>query len=134
MKIASNLLLVQNGLALAVTRRDDRTKWGLPGGKVDPGETSQTAAIREMREETGLIVYQSEVTPILSARSVGDVNFWTTTYLYIGGHTFTLGEFGTEPGLNVDWMPLEDLANPKISPFAEYNGWLLQQYRQFMGE
>jgi 8-oxo-dGTP pyrophosphatase MutT (NUDIX family) len=134
MKTASNLLIVQNGLALSVSRRNDPTRWGLPGGKVDLGETSQEAAIRETREETGVIVYRHEVTPILSARSVGDVNFWTTTYLYIGEKVFTDNEIIPEEGLYVKWQPLADLADPNISPFAEYNKWVLAHYKQYMEE
>jgi 8-oxo-dGTP diphosphatase len=30
--------------------------WSVPGGKVEPGETDQEAVVREIREETGLIV------------------------------------------------------------------------------
>lgn len=31
-------------------------KWGLPAGKVEPGEAEKDAVIREVREETGFLV------------------------------------------------------------------------------
>jgi len=30
--------------------------WGFPKGKLDPGENNETAALREIKEETGLVV------------------------------------------------------------------------------
>ena len=49
---------------LFLRRASDSTwaaRWGLPGGRVDPGETPTTAAIREVFEETGLALSPSVV-------------------------------------------------------------------------
>jgi ADP-ribose pyrophosphatase YjhB (NUDIX family) len=44
------LLLVRRG------HDPDRGRWSLPGGRCEPGETAAAAAVREVREETGLEV------------------------------------------------------------------------------
>lgn len=41
---------------ILLQRRGDCNQWGLPGGTVELGETPQMAAIREVKEETGLDV------------------------------------------------------------------------------
>ena len=37
--------------------RTDNKKWGLPGGSIELGEKVEEAAIREIKEETGLSIY-----------------------------------------------------------------------------
>lgn len=37
------------------------TWWELPGGGLDPGETYREAAVRELREETGIVVAPAQV-------------------------------------------------------------------------
>lgn len=34
--------------------------WNAPGGKIEDGETSEAAVVREVKEETGLLVHQLE--------------------------------------------------------------------------
>jgi 8-oxo-dGTP pyrophosphatase MutT (NUDIX family) len=45
----------QRGEVLLVRRADDG-RWAMPGGWVDPGETPEQAVVREVAEETGLLV------------------------------------------------------------------------------
>ena len=48
------MLFNNNGEVLGVARKNDPSKFGLPGGKVEPHETFVQAAARECKEETGL--------------------------------------------------------------------------------
>jgi 8-oxo-dGTP diphosphatase len=57
-KVAAGALVVQDGSILLNQRDIDPGlgKWGLPAGYVDLGERVEEAAIREVKEETGLDV------------------------------------------------------------------------------
>ncbi|MCR4636394.1 MAG: NUDIX hydrolase [Butyrivibrio sp.] len=52
---AGGCLFDESGRVL-LQKRGDSNKWGFPGGAIELGETPEEAAIRELKEETGLDV------------------------------------------------------------------------------
>jgi 8-oxo-dGTP pyrophosphatase MutT (NUDIX family) len=112
----------ENGDILAVSRKDDPNAFGLPGGKIDPGEGPVVAIIREMKEETGLDFLN--VSAIFLAQCPGGKD--GVSYLT---HCFTGDIVGdihtTEKGI-VAWVSEEMLLK---GPFGEYNKKLFDHLR-----
>lgn len=108
-----SVLIKNHGRILAVARRADPTDFALPGGKVDPGETEEEAAIRECFEETGLMI--SNLKEVIR-RQVGPDT----------GVTFICDWVGTpmtQPGEpECKWVEPETLTK---GVFGEYNTALL---------
>jgi 8-oxo-dGTP diphosphatase len=50
------VILLPGDRVVLVERRNEPFGWAIPGGFVDVGETAEAAAVREMKEETGLDV------------------------------------------------------------------------------
>ena len=64
---------IEIALAARRTRRGDLA-WGLAKGAIEPGETEEQAAVREVLEETGLEVdLESDLGDIRSARVEGNL-------------------------------------------------------------
>jgi 8-oxo-dGTP pyrophosphatase MutT (NUDIX family) len=56
-QLAGCVIKDEAGKVLLIHRNTERlVQWELPGGKVEPGESLQAAAIREVEEEVGLQV------------------------------------------------------------------------------
>src|SRR5215510_14070112 len=50
-------VIVDDDERVLLSRRGDLNIWNLPGGRVDSGENLRDATMREVREETGLVVH-----------------------------------------------------------------------------
>jgi len=47
---------IGDGDHILLQRRSDHDAWGFPGGGIELGESAEAAAVREAREETGLLI------------------------------------------------------------------------------
>jgi 8-oxo-dGTP pyrophosphatase MutT (NUDIX family) len=112
---AACVLIVRDRLVLAVSRKHDHSVFGLPAGSIEPGETAKAAAARELQEETGLVVSESDLVlihegPVNDGDDRGVVStFWAPDP---GGEPRT-----SEEGA-VGWVDWETLAR---GPYAAYN-------------
>ena len=112
-KLAATALIYREGLfdseVLGVSRKDDSTLFGLPGGKVDEGEDTFSAMKREVLEETGLIV--EKAIPLFFRE---DSEFFAVVYLV----TEWSGDISTSEAGRVEWVGFDTL---KRGSFSEYN-------------
>jgi ADP-ribose pyrophosphatase YjhB (NUDIX family) len=68
--IGADAVVIRDGSILLIRRGDDRL-WAMPGGGVDVGETLAEAAVRELREETGLVGAARRLIGVWDSRRIG---------------------------------------------------------------
>lgn len=93
------------GLEVVLVHRPRYDDWSLPKGKVDPGETDEQAAVREVEEETSLV---AEPGPELPGTTYLDrsgkhkrVRYWAMT-------AASGSPRGATEVDRAEWVPLEE--------------------------
>ena len=118
---AACVLVVREGRILSVSRKHDAAVPGLPGGKVEEGETDAHAAARECFEETGLVV--GGLRHLYSGED--GHGYWCTTFL---AHQFSGQPRDMGQG-HVEWIKPDELLRGE---FADYNKRMLAAWRKMM--
>jgi 8-oxo-dGTP diphosphatase len=86
--------------------------WSLPGGRVEPGETDAEALVREMREETGLVVQAGRLLGSVRRpyRDGGVVDIRDYVATVIGG-TLNAGDDAAD----IRWVDEEEFAGLPVT-------------------
>ncbi len=108
---ASGVVVVDDrrGMLLLWRHRFITDKWGweIPAGRVDPGETPEAAARREVLEETGWRV--EDLRPLVSYQPTNGLSD-QVFHLFVAGGATHVGD-PTDPGEaeRIEWVPLEQV-------------------------
>lgn len=117
---------------LATSRRNSNTQWGMPGGKVDPGEAPHNALIREVAEETGFILRDELIVPIYAGLCHGEKTFWVITYMTFEDDPVYDFSAAIEHDILYEMKERSVFLSHDTSPFAEYNKIAFSVYDEYM--
>lgn len=143
---AARVLLVDDADRLLLVRGHDidqpeRTWWFTLGGGIDPGEDARQAAVREVREETGLRLTPSDlIGPVWTRSAVFDFQRQHVRQ----DEEFFFARIGTADGIDTSgwtdiergfmdearWWDLDDLAQVTVEVFPAE---LAQLSRELLG-
>lgn len=124
MRKAVVALIIKDGLILGISRRNDSTKFGLIGGKVDEGESLLQALFREVKEESDIILNSCELIFQREERTSSGEVFYTYCY-YADDWSGT--PKNSEEGV-VTWLTDKELTETH-GAFSDYNRATLDAFR-----
>lgn len=124
---ACALIFNEEGKVLAVSRKDNKNDWGLPGGKVDEGETIKEALIREVKEETGLDIKIDEF--IFGNLTESKAYYCYTFYCLVTGGELHTPEKIKELGEgDIKWADWEEIETGKFGGYNRHLKYVMERY------
>jgi 8-oxo-dGTP diphosphatase len=106
-------LLDGEGRMLLVHQSYGARHWALPGGLLEPGESPQEAAVREVREEVGVDFEPATLVAVYTLRSRG------LRFVFSGRFSGTPVVRDKNELTEIGWFPLDALPQP-LAPSAPY--------------
>ena len=106
--------ILRDGRLLLVKRQrePEAGHWGLPGGKIDWGETARAAVAREIEEEVGLTIQPGPVLCIAETIDRGDGMHWVAPVYLIEDAVGEARLLEPEKMAGVEWFALDALPSP----------------------
>ena len=113
-------IVIGDGGAIAMVRSKNSQSWLFPKGHIEPGETDEEAAIREIAEETGLtkLEYIDDLGEFLRPATSEFEERAIHMFLYLAPMHATLA-----PTLEIEearWVPFREVADLLGTPHTEW--------------
>jgi ADP-ribose pyrophosphatase YjhB (NUDIX family) len=120
--------VVQKGDHTLLQRRADTGQWSIPGGFVDDNETSKEGMIREVREETGLVIPEDARITQTYQGPVADIRLTAHAWPMDTSYLVELPEEGPLPEVTcadnesteVLWVPTQELREDRLVLFGAH--------------
>lgn len=114
-------VVIKNGKALLVRRANppDAGLWGYPGGKIEYGETVSAAAVRELREETGVEAQAQDIITTLDILVRNEDGAISQHYILVAVLCRWLcgDPIAADDALEANWFALDEL-RPETLPMS----------------
>jgi 8-oxo-dGTP pyrophosphatase MutT (NUDIX family) len=126
----------KNGLEVALIKVGPIIRWQLPKGIVDEGETPDQAAVREVREETGLVAkIESPIETIeywyVSGGKTGKVRYHKFVHFYLMKYRSGSTDDHDHEVMEARWVSITDAI--RMLSFKSERG-LVEKSREMIGE
>ena len=109
---ADCIVMTRDNQVLLIQRRNEpcRGQWAFPGGFMNIDETAEAAAVRELQEETGITLSETDIFQVGAYTAVDrDPRERVITIAYLAEIDAPVPVKGSDDAARAQWFPLDAL-------------------------